>query len=527
MSPIERQAQRFGPSYRWLATATVMLGTIATTATATIVNVAMGDIMGAFGLGQDQIQWLSTGFLAAMTATMLMTAWMLERFGFRTTFIGALTVFIAGCVVGAASGSGAEVILARVMQGAASGLIQPLAMVVMSQVFPPEQRGKAMGIYGVGIVLAPALGPTAGGILVDQFDWRDVFLVVVPFCAAGMAMAVFILPGLEKSVETPRRRFDATGFALLVLALVTVLTGLSNGQREGWDSDFVLSMFATALVATAAFIGFELYTKHPLLSLRVFAVGRFSASCVVAFAMGAGIYGSTYIVPLFVQSVQGYTPTRSGLLLMPAGFILALIFPIAGQLSDRLPPHIPIMIGLSLFGISCWLSGDVDVDTPFWTLALLVMLGRVGLGVMLPALNAGALRALPQERLAQGSGSLNFVRQLGGAFGVNLLSIFIDRRTIFHGDALAQALTPANAAGAESVSRLGLIFSHWGNPFGSRLPTGVNPGSMAFLETVLVPKARLFAYQDGFYIVAIAFFVALLPAYIMGRRGKARAPRAS
>lgn len=521
MSPLEAQAERFGPSYRWLVTATVMLGTIATTATATIVNVAMVDIMGAFGLGQDQVQWLSTGFLAAMTATMLITAWMLDRFGFRSTFIGALAVFIAGCILGAASSSGAEVILARVLQGGASGIIQPLAMVVMSQVFPPDQRGKAMGIYGVGIVLAPALGPTAGGILVDQYDWRDVFLVVVPFCIAGISMAFFILPGREKRAEAPRRGFDAIGFALLVIALTSVLTGLSNGQREGWDSNFILAMLATAAVAATAFIGFELYTPHPLLSLRVFAVTRFSAGCVVAFALGAGIYGSTYIVPLFVQSVQGYTPTRSGFLLMPAGFILALVFPIAGQLSDHLPPHVPIITGLALFGLSCWLSGDVGVDTPFWTLALLVMLGRIGLGVMLPALNAGALRALPHDGLAQGSGSLNFVRQLGGAFGVNLLSVLIDRRTIFHGDALAQALTPANSAGIEALTRLGIIFSHWGNPFGNRLPTGIHPGSMAYLETVLVPKARLFAYQDGFYVVAIVFFLAIVPAFIMGRGSKA------
>jgi EmrB/QacA subfamily drug resistance transporter len=521
MSPIEAQAERFGPSYRWLATATVMLGTIATTATATIVNVAMGDIMGAFGLGQDQVQWLSTGFLAAMTATMLMTAWTLERFGFRSTFIGALALFVAGSILGAASSSGAEVILARVLQGGASGIVQPLAMIVMAQVFPPEQRGKAMGIYGVGIVLAPALGPTAGGVLVDQYDWRDVFLVVVPFCVAGMAMAAVILPGLDQAESRPRQKFDVVGFALLAIALVTVLTGLSNGQREGWDSDFVLSMLTMAIVSTIAFICFELYTQHPLLSLRVFAVARFSAGCIVAFALGAGIYGSTYIVPLFVQSVQGYTPTRSGLLLMPAGFILALVFPVAGQLSDRLPPHIPIMTGLALFGLSCWFSAGVDVDTPFWTLALLVMLGRVGLGVMLPALNAGALRALPPDRLAQGSGSLNFVRQLGGAFGVNLLSVLVDRRTIFHGDALAQALTPANSAGIEALTRLSIIFSHWGNPFGDRLPTGVHPGSMAFLETVLIPKARLFAYQDGFFVVAIVFFLAIIPAFIMGRGSKA------
>src|SRR5476651_345747 len=339
MSPIELQAQRFGPTYRWLATGTVMLGTIATTATATIVNVAMRDIMGAFGLGQDQVQWLSTAFLASMTATMLITAWGLERFGYRRAFVGALFIFIAGCMLGFVSTSGAEVILARVLQGSASGIIQPLAMVVLSQVFPPAQRGKSMGIYGVGVVLAPALGPTVGCMMVDQYDWRYVFLVVVPFCVAGMAAAMLILPDLDKQAVAPRRKFDVLGFLLLICALTTLLTGLSNGQREGWNTFFIIGMFAAAALTSAGFIAWELIAPQPLLSLRVFANARFSAGCVVAFALGAGIYGSTYIIPLFVQTVQGYTPTRSGLLLMPSGLALGLIFPLAGLLSDRLPPH--------------------------------------------------------------------------------------------------------------------------------------------------------------------------------------------
>ncbi|TKI06527.1 DHA2 family efflux MFS transporter permease subunit [Martelella alba] len=520
MSPIEAQIARFGPSYRWLATGTVMLGTIATTATATIVNIAMRDIAGAFGLGNDQVQWLSTAFLASMTATMLIIAWTLERFGYRRTLVGALAVFILGSLLGFASDSGTEVILARILQGSASGIIQPMAMVVLSQVFPPSQRGKAMGIYGVGVVLAPALGPTVGGLLVDQYDWRFVFLVVVPFCVAGMAASFFIMPGQEKGAPAPRRRFDGLGFALLVAALTTLLTALSNGQRQGWNSFFIIGMFAAAFISTAGFILWELFAPQPLLSLRVFNNLRFSAACVVAFALGAGIYGSTYIVPLFVQTVQGFTPTRSGLLLMPSGLVLGLIFPIAGQLSDRMPPHLPVMAGLAIFALSSLLSGGVDVNTPFWTLAGWVVLGRIGLGVMLPALNAGGLRALPPDKLAQGSGSLNFIRQLGGAFGVNVLSVVIDRRTTFHGDALAQALTADNAAAAEAINRLSILFSHWGNPFGTRLPEGVPPGAMSYLESMLVPKAQMFAYQDGFYVVAIFFFLAIIPAWFM--RGKAR-----
>ncbi|WKE65230.1 MDR family MFS transporter [Gallaecimonas kandeliae] len=521
MSVLEQYGVRFGPGYRWLATGTVMLGTIATTTTATIVNVALTDIMGAFGMGTDQIQWLSTGFLAAMTATMLLTAWALDHLGYRATFGGAMALFILGSLLGAASTSGAMVIAARVIQGAASGIVQPLAMVVMSQVFPPAQRGRAMGIYGVGIVLAPALGPTVGGLLVDQYSWRDVFLVVVPFCLAGLLAASLLFPGRQQDHHKPRVPFDGLGFALLCLALVSLLTGLSNGQRHGWDSAFILGCFALAALAAAAFIWWELHCAHPLLHLKVFRVGPFVAACLVAFALGAGIYGSTYIIPLFLQTVQGYTPTRSGLLMMPAGLILALVFPIAGQLSDKVRPQWPVMAGLGIFGLSCWLQRSVDVDTAFWQLALWVLFGRIGLGLMLPALNAGGLRTLPHEMLAQGAGSLNFIRQLGGAFGVNLLSVFIDRRGVLHGEALAQTLTPDNPAFGESVRRLSLFYSHWGNPFGEHMALKVNPGVLSFMEQVLLPKARLLAYQDGFFVVALVFFLAMVPAWLMSPR-KAR-----
>jgi EmrB/QacA subfamily drug resistance transporter len=517
MSPIEGYAARFGAGYKWYATLTVMLSCIVTTAVGTMVNVALPDIMGAFGLGADQVQWLSTGFLAAMTATMLLVDWTLGRFGYRVCFLGALTLFIAGSLLGAISGNGGEIILARVMQGAASGLIQPSAMVVMSQVFPREQRGRAMGIYGIGIVLAPALGPGLGGVLVDEYNWRYVFLVIVPICVLAMVAAALFLPGRDTRREKASFQFDGIGFFFLAAFLVCLLSGLSNGQRQGWNSDLILALFAFALVSVVAFVAWELTCKTPLLNMRIFANSRFSASCLVAFALGVGIYGSTYVVPLFVQIVQGYTPTRAGLLLMPAGFVLGVVFPISGHLGDRLPPWMPIMFGLTLFGISNWLCGGVDVDTPFWSLALWIVIGRIGLGFITPSLNAGALRALPHDQLAQGSGTVNFVRQFGGAMGVNLLSVLIDRRTTFHGDALGHSITPQTSAVYAEIRQLSLILAHWGNPFGTRLPTGVPPPAMAYMESVLVPKARLLAYQDGFLAVAVMFFLSLAVALLMCR----------
>jgi hypothetical protein len=266
------------------------------------------------------------------------------------------------------------------------------------------------------------------------------------------------------------------------------------------------------------FIAWELTCATPLLNLRVFGFGAFSACCVVSFMLGLGIFASTYIIPMFVQLVQGYTPTRSGLLLMPPGLVLGVMFPLAGMLSDRMSPMPPVIAGLALFGYSNWLCGDADTNTPFWVFAGWIMLGRVGSGLMSPALNAGALRALPAALLAQGSGAVNFVRMLGGALGVNLLSVFIDRRMVFHGDALATAQAQGNVAAGAAVQQLTIMLAHWGNPFGSRLAGGSHPAAAAFLEAMLVPKARLFAYKDGFLIVAVLFFFALVPALLIPRK---------
>ena len=383
MSPIEEYGARFGPRYKWWATITVMIGTIVTIAASTMVNVALPDVMGAFGVGEDQVQWLSTAFLAAMTATMLLTAWAIDKIGHRLAFVGALAMFMVGSIGGALADTFAEVIVARVLQGIASGLIQPLAMVVMSEVFPASQRGRAMGIFGIGIVLSPAVGPTFGGWLVDEYSWRFVFMAIVPVTALAIATAAVFLPGRDRS-ERPPSPFDGFGFLFLVSFLLCLLSGLSNGQRAGWNSDLILALFAGAAISGVAFIGWEFRCRTPLLDLHVFASGPFSASCFVAFTFGVGIFGSTYIVPMFVQLVQGYTATRAGLLLMPAGLVLGVIFPLAGALSDRVPAWQPVLAGLAIFGLSNWYCCNADIDTPFWTFAWWVALGRIGSGLITP-----------------------------------------------------------------------------------------------------------------------------------------------
>ena len=510
MSQVDRFFEQYGPAYKWYATGTIMVATISVVLSTTIVNVAIPAVMGAFGISAVQAQWISTGFLAAMTATMLLADWADRAFGMRLTMNAAMGVFLVGSVVGGLAPNETILTLARVVQGAAAGIVQPLAMIMLFKVFPPDKRGAAMGIYGVGVVLAPALGPWIGGVLMDAFDWRFVFYLGLPFAGVAILLSNLFLPGREQTGPLPA--FDFPGVAILAVFLAVILSTLSNAQRLGWDSNMTLVGFMVSAASAAGFILWELHTDKPMLDMRLFANFAFVSASVVSFIMGAGLFGSTYLLPVFVQQIQGMTPTQAGLLLMPSGFVMLIVFPIAGRLSDRVPAAILIGIGMAIFAWSSWLMADANINTTFWTLAWWTVISRVGLGLVFPAISSGALKVLPRHLLGQGSGASNFIRQLGGAFGVNLLTVFIERRTVMHADAFAATQTSDNTTTMELLREVaGLMHS-------SGLPdTQLLPAAASFLGQTVVIQSSNAAFQDGFMVVFAIFVLALVPTWFMWR----------
>ncbi len=503
-------AARYGKRLRIYATLTVMFGVVSAVLTTTIVNVAIPDIMGAFGIGQDRAQWLSTGALAAMTIGMLTNAWLVKSFGERRTFVGGLAVFTTALLVAGSAPNENVLIGARICQGAVAGVMQPLSMYVLFRVFPPNRRGMAMGLFGMSVILGPALGPTFGGILIDHFNWRYIFFAAMPLTLSGMLLGSIFMP--ERVENSTRPEFDFVGFALLATTIGCLLTGLSNGQREGWDSDFVLGLFGIAIVCGGLFLAWELHVKQPLVELRVLGNGQFTAAASVAFIFGLGLFGSTYLVPLFVQLIQKYTPLAAGLLLMPGGLILGAFMPFAGYLSDRAPARTMIMAGLLCFGLSSFVLAQVDANMSFWTIAWMVVLSRVGLALIKPSLNLAALRPLRHEQLTQGAGMINFARQLGGAFGVNALSITLDRRTMLHSEAFTSTQSASNSATAELLHQIQSLLAQAGTS-----PDIQSAGALHYLGRVLQAQASTAGFQDSFLLCGVIFVVALIPAWIMGR----------
>ncbi|HEX6137839.1 MAG TPA: DHA2 family efflux MFS transporter permease subunit [Casimicrobiaceae bacterium] len=413
------------PASRALVVATMMLGTVSTILAATIVNVAFPALIAEFDVGHDTLQWVAAGFLAATTATMLATAWLNETFGERATFVATMGLFLGASLVAAASWSPQALIAARVLQGAAAGILQPLAMIVLFRVFPVEERGRAMALYGFGIVLAPAIGPALGGVLLVAFGWRSIFLLTVPFCIAGLLLGLRTLP---RRGTRAAPAFDWMGAALLAGALALLLNVPVVGHRDGFASAPALALAAGGAALAVAFVGWEIRAAAPLLPIRLFRHRPFAAASVVAFAYGIGLFGSTYLVPVFVQDVAHYNAAEAGYLLAPPGLALALAISAGGRLTDRMHPAPIVAAGLALFALSSLLLAFSGPATGFALLTLWLIIGRAGLGMLIPALNVGAVQSLAGTELAYASSAVNFVRQLGGAIGVNLLAVVLEWR---------------------------------------------------------------------------------------------------
>lgn len=497
----------YGRNYVWFAVVTAMIGSFATILTGTIINVAIPEVMGAFGIGQDHAQWLSTGFLAAGTITMLLSAWCIEAIGMRYTYVLAMLVFLFGSVLGGLAPNPEVLILSRVIQGAASGVLGPMSMVINYQIFPVKRRGLAMGIFGIGIVLAPALGPTVGGYLIDQYSWRYVFFLVVPFSVVSIPLAMMFMPEREGSGPAPK--FDWTGVILSSTFLVSFLTALTNGQKEGWESDYIVGLVGIAVMSATLFVWWESKVEKPMLNLSLFMHGKFLAASIVTLVLGIGLYGSTYILPLFLQTLQRITPTDSGLLMLPAGLFMAAFFPVAGALSDRIQPRTVIIFGLILFGISSWLMRHVDINTPYASLVGWAVIGRIGLALIFPSLNAASLSSLPLELLSQGSGAINFLRQLGGALGVNFLSIFMAEQTAMYSDyyAATQNSRPATLQALHHLQD-----SIFGQHLDYLLHIDI---TFSYLYQAIYGQAVTMAFREGFLAISVVFFLSIIPTWFM------------
>ena len=434
---------RHGPRYRWLLLLSVMIGTMASIMSSTIINVAIPDMSHYFVLGQDRAQWVSSGFMVAMTVSMLTTPWLLARYGYRRTYIGTMLLLMAGGIGGGLANSFSLVLVARIVEGLAAGVVQPIPAIIIMRAFGPHERGRASGFFGMGVVMAPAIGPSIGGVLVDWFGWRSIFFMVVPFCLLSIYMAYRYVPNTAPGGVAANRESDFIDWRGLLLGTLGTLC-LLNGMVElhGHNTVVANALLAGAALCLAAFVAWQKHmmatSREPLMHLSLFGYRTFAMGSVVAFIYGTALFGSTYLLPVYMQLGLGLSASRVGVILLPAGFVLAITIAVVGRLADRQPTWLLVSTGLALLALSFGLMLTVNLTSALWVLAIWTVVGRIGLGFILPSLQLGSLRPLHEHLLPAGSSTINFLRMLGGAIGVSLCGIVLEWRLDAHGDSLSK-----------------------------------------------------------------------------------------
>jgi EmrB/QacA subfamily drug resistance transporter len=421
---------RHGEAFKWLALTVVGLGTIAAVLATTSFNVAVPALGAYYGLGQHQVQWAITGFMAALTVAMLPTPWLLDRIGFRRLFLGANLLLGVSSVAGALGDSFSFVVAMRTVQGVAAGLLQPLPMLAVMRLFSPGSQGRAHGLLGFGIVLAPAVAPALAGVLLDRFGWPSIFLMSLPFCVIAGILGLYLLPRHEAALRQP---FDWQGVGILCAGSLLAIDFIASLRGSGLFAPRTSLVLVLSMVCVVAFVRHARRATAPIVSLDIFAERSFAMAGLVTVVYGFGLYASTYLIPVFLQSALGYDATHAGLALLPSGMLLAVVIPLAGVLTDRYSPRWITVWGLLLFGVSfvlfAWRGGEIS----YAEVIGFSLVGRLGLGLTVPALMVATMAHVVPARLGQASMVSNYTRQLGGVLGVAVVAVFVEWRTTVHG----------------------------------------------------------------------------------------------
>ncbi len=396
----------------------VMLGNFLGPLYSSTANVIIPNLVASFGSDIDTMEWVVTGFMLGYAITMPLAGWLADTFGRKRIFLIGLSLFTVASILTSMSWSAGSLIMFRILQAVGGGLISPTGMAIVTDLIPPAQRGKALGLWGMGMMLAPSFGPWLSGLIVDNLDdWRLVFWLGVPIGIAGLVAAMRILPASE---DRPHHDppFDYIGFVSLSAALTLFLIPLTQGNRLGWDDPWIQRSFIASAVVFAGFIWNELRVEAPMIDLGLFRDSTFSIAVVLRAVLGTGYYFAIFLLPLFTQSILGWPATLAGLVVLPAGLVMAFLMPLSGALSDRIGSRTLVVTGMIVAAIGTFQFAHIDTDWTFGRIALDNVIRTGALGLLFTPLTLAALTNIGRNRVGAASGILNTVWQVGGSLGI-------------------------------------------------------------------------------------------------------------
>ncbi len=500
------------PAYRWLVLSGVMVATFMAVLDATIVNVALPKLMSSFGVSVDSVEWVLTAYLLIFGVMLPTSGWLADHLGYKLIFTLGLLLFTVSSFLCSLAWDFNALIFFRVLQGAGSGILMPVGMAIITREFPPEKRGLALAFWSMSASASVSLGPAIGGYLIDHFSWHTIFDVNVPIGIFGMAAAVIIL---REHKAADSRSFDLIGFLSLTAFLTSLLLALSNGNSAwntgGWTSDYILTCFAISIVSLIVFLTTEFSVVHPLIELSLFKDYNFTLCNIVLFLFGLGMFGSTFLLPIYLQNSLDYTPLQAGLVFLPVGIMQGLVAPLAGWYGDRFSHKVPSILGVLLMAYTFYQFSSLSLYSEPNEITYPLILRGIAMGVLFAPLMAMALSEISHQKMAQASGLLNVIRQIGGSFGVAIFGTILTRRTIYHVATYGGQVNAYSDTFKDTVTKLQSQAVH---AAGSTTGVAAAQAKMQ-IGTFVANQAFIQAVDDVFLLAGVVIVIGVIPLFLI------------
>ncbi|ETX04371.1 DHA2 family efflux MFS transporter permease subunit [Candidatus Entotheonella palauensis] len=484
------------PNFKWWMAATVMLNAFMVIMNNATINLALPPMMTAFGYNLDQVQWVITAYMIASAVMVPTVGWLGSLLGNRNLFLIGLVIFVASSVLCGSAWDGNSLIFFRVIQGLGSGPISPMSMVFLTQVFPPQQRGLAMGLYGLGISCGPVVGPVLGGYVTEYFNWRMVFYMNAVPGILGILLAMLVLP---KTRESDLPALDLPGLATMTIFLISLLIALSQGHRHGWDSPYIQRLFLMAAISFVAFVAIELLRKEPLIDLRLYKNLPFAAVSLAVFLMSLGFWGTGFLQTFLLQRLLDYTPAQAGYVVLPGALAMACMTILSGRLVDKIDRRIVVWGGLGMFALACYWFTFLSLDRPMSWMIWMIIARYITIGLIFTPMNAVSMMVLPPDKMRMGSGLINLTQQgLGGTISLATMTTFLQRRTDYHANMMGQSQVDSSLPWQDVLTPVQQFVQQAGE-----VGAMADSQAMALVRRHLFQHAGISAYQDCFMLVVI------------------------
>jgi DHA2 family multidrug resistance protein len=502
--------------HKWLIAGSVMIGTIMAVLDSSIVNVALPGMSGTLGATIEQITWVVTGYILANVIIMPLVALLSQRFGRKNFYMTSVVLFTLASMACGLARTLPVMVAFRAVQGIGGGVLMTVSQAILRETFPPEEQGTAMGIFGLGVVLAPAFGPTLGGWLTDKYSWPWIFYINVPI---GIINLIMVSRFVEDPPYLVRRKgdIDWLGLGLMITGLGALQLMLESGERNDWfQSGFVVRLALTAVVGLSLFIWRELTVEHPAVDLRILRNVSFSSATALGGVLGMALMGSLFLLPVFLQNLLGYPAFKSGIALMPRSLAMAVVMPIGGRFYNKLGPRVLVGTGLVVTGFSFWDLSHLTSQVGFWDIFWPQLLQGIGFSLIFVALSTAALATIPRPEVTAATGLYNVSRQVFGSVGIAISATQLTAGMNRYHSMLSEKASIANPAAvawlsnatAAMMARTGLDFET------------ARRQALRLLDATISRQAAVLSYNRVFVLVSLLFVFAL-PLVFLLKRGHA------